>query len=73
MNFDNAQTSQLQRSAEAALAEKDTHIKLLSDRAAMKSGEADQWKALAQARESRIKELESEVATLRADQHGTSE
>ena len=62
MNMD---TSQLQRSAEAALAEKDAHIKLLSDRAAMKSGEADQWKAVAEARAARIKELEAEVAELK--------
>ena len=61
----NMETSQLQRSAEAALAEKDAHIKLLSDRAAMKSGEADQWKAVAEARAARVKELEAEVAELK--------
>ena len=63
--MENSQTSQLQRSAEAALAEKDAHIKLLSDRAAMKSGEADQWKAVAEARAARVKELEAEVAELK--------
>lgn len=57
--------SQLQRSAEAALAEKDAHIKILSDRAALKSGEADQWKALAKSREGRVKELEAELADLK--------
>lgn len=71
--MENAQTSQLQRSAEAALAEKDAHIKLLSDRAAMKSGEADQWKALAQARDVRIKELEAEAADLKAPKSAEGE
>jgi hypothetical protein len=60
--------TQIQRSAEMALAEKDAQIKLLSDRACRNAGEADQWRALAQAREAKIKELEADLAALRDEQ-----
>jgi hypothetical protein len=70
--MENSLPSQIQRSAEVALAEKDAQIKLLSDRACRNAGEADQWRTLAQTSEKKIKELEAELVGFKAERDGAA-